>query len=155
MHRGFVRRFGQARQARALAANSGNCANVFATIGQGMSAPHSVLPMRRGSTHRTRPPRAFLSPATMGRSCDAVIFPSGGSGPTLAINFKMRLASLSGRRSVATANKSQQSSPSQSLRHAGSAYSQWPLQARGPTYDRNSESGAGRSRARLPSPRKL
>ena len=36
--------------------------------GHGKSTPHWTLPMRRGNTHRTRPLRAFLSPARIGRN---------------------------------------------------------------------------------------
>ena len=55
----------------AVAAMAGNSANVRETRCPGNSTPHSALPMRRGKTQRTRPPRAFLSPARMGRNCEA------------------------------------------------------------------------------------
>ena len=72
---------------------AGVSANARATTGHGTSMPHSVLPMRRGRTHSTRPPRAFLSPARIGRNSAARIFPSVGSGPILATRRMMRTAS--------------------------------------------------------------
>ncbi len=57
---------------RLRAAIAGSSANARATTGHGTSMPHSVFPMRRGKTHSTRPPRAFLSPARMGRNSVAL-----------------------------------------------------------------------------------
>src|SRR5208282_226771 len=82
----------------AFAAISGSSANARATTGHGTPRSHSVLPMPRARTQCTLPPRDFLSPATMPRSCDLRMPASGGSGPTLVISRMMREASASGVR---------------------------------------------------------
>ena len=88
---------------RARTKNAGSSRHAIATTLSGTSTPMSALPIRLGSTQRTRPARDFLSDAIARDSVEGEMRGNRGNGPQRATSEAMRLASLSPNRFMPTA----------------------------------------------------